>query len=107
MGFGLTFIFLTDRYELERHTVKIRVMFGIRMVADNERKVASQFATSLAVKQIDEAVIVLGHENGDSWTMTAKGKLQFMPNLCATGANSSSNCAKSSLNPLRSHSTRA
>src|SRR5262249_13224802 len=40
-GFGLRFAFLVDGYELKQHPIEIRVVFRLRMVADDQRKITS------------------------------------------------------------------
>src|SRR5262245_21518739 len=43
-------------------------MPGIRMIADDQRKIASQLASAMAVKKIHQAVVVSGDKNRHSRT---------------------------------------
>jgi hypothetical protein len=56
--------FLGNRNVVKRNAEKIGVALGVRMIADHQGKIASEFSVALAVQQIHQAVIVLGNENG-------------------------------------------
>ena len=71
-GFGLRFAFLADGYELKRHPIEIRVVFRLRMVADDQRKITSQLASALPVKEVDQAVVVFRDKNRQPGTVAAE-----------------------------------
>src|SRR5882724_9037132 len=64
LRFGLGFVFLRHRNVMEGYAKEIGVALGVGMVADQQGKIAGEFPIALAMKQIHQAVIVLGNENG-------------------------------------------
>ena len=74
LGFGFGFVFLRHRKVMERHAKEIGVALGVGMVADHQGKVAGEFAIALAMKQVHQAVIVFGNEDGHAWPAIAQGQ---------------------------------
>src|SRR5271167_4516954 len=71
--FRLRLIFFRYRNHMQRNAIKIRMKPGIRMIADDQRKIASQFPVSLAVKQVHQTMVKLRNKDRHSWTVTAHG----------------------------------
>lgn len=63
MSFGLRLVVLRDRNHAIWDPVKICVGLRVGMIADDEADFAFEFASALAVEEIDEAVIVFGNKN--------------------------------------------
>ena len=55
-----------DRDVVERYPIKSGPALGLRVVADDKRDGAHEFAAMVPIEQIDQAVIVLRHEQGDA-----------------------------------------
>ena len=59
---------------MERHSEKISVALSVGMVADHQRKIAGQLSIALAMKQIHQAMIVLGDKDRYPWPSIAQSK---------------------------------
>ena len=55
---GPRLVVLCDGNMVERYTIKIGVLFCVRMIANQQWKIARKFSVSLAIEEVDEAVIV-------------------------------------------------
>src|SRR6202040_1396286 len=66
--------------------VKVGVVFRVGMIADHQGNFAGEFASALAVEQIDEAVIVLGNKNGYTRTIVRAGDAPLNRKLLGDGS---------------------
>ena len=57
---------------MEGHAEEIGVALGVGMITDDQGEIASEFSIALAMKQIHQAVIVLGNEDGHAWPAIAQ-----------------------------------
>src|SRR5580658_847497 len=64
--FSLLFVVFGDRDDRVGSLVKIGQALVVGMIGNDQRDVASQFAALLAVKKIDQAMVVLRDENDHS-----------------------------------------
>src|ERR1035438_9807167 len=54
---GSRLVVLCHGNKMERHAIKIGMPPGVGMIADHQREIAREFSVSLAIEEIDEAVI--------------------------------------------------
>src|SRR5215471_13661810 len=71
--FGFSFSLFVHGNHLERYAVELRMMPGVRMIADDDRKVASKLAAALAVQEIDKTVVEFRYEDRHTRTMAGDG----------------------------------
>src|ERR1700740_933670 len=86
LDLGLGFVFLGDRNVVERHAVKIGVMLGVQVIADDQGKLTGKFPVTLSIQQIHEAVIVLRNKNRDAWSVIAQADDPIHAKLVRNGA---------------------
>src|SRR6266446_4369986 len=72
LRFRLGLAFLRYRNVMEGYAKEIGVASGVEMVADHQGKIAGEFPIALAMKQIHQAVVVLGNEDGHAWPAIAQ-----------------------------------
>ena len=73
--FGSGLVFFRHRYKVIGNSVEIGMSFGIGVIADDSGDFARQLAVTVAIKQIDQAVIVFRDEDRNPRTIAAKSQL--------------------------------
>ncbi len=71
--FSFRLVLPCHRNDVIRNTVKVRVTLRVRMVADNQRNFAGEFADPLSIEQINETVIIFRNKYGYSRTVGRRG----------------------------------
>src|SRR5438128_5326027 len=66
LPFRRLLFFLLNRHQIKRNAVELRNGLAIRMIRNYARNIARQFPTLMAIKQIHQAMIVLGNQNRHS-----------------------------------------